>query len=45
MRRQQGQDFPIWKTTAAMRKKTSAITIGIELGDRKHAVRVLDAVR
>jgi hypothetical protein len=26
-----------------MKKKTSAITIGIDLGDRKHAVCVLDA--
>ena len=33
----------MWYTTAAMKKKTSAITIGIDLGNRKHAVCVLDA--
>jgi hypothetical protein len=30
-------------TTAAMKTKKSTITIGLDLGDRKHAVCVLDA--
>ncbi len=44
MRRQQGAPTcPIWYIPTAMKKKLSAITIGLDLGDRKHAVCALDA--
>ena len=33
----------MWYITAAMKTNKSAITIGLDLGDRKHAVCVLDA--
>lgn len=42
MRRQQGQTCPTVYHPAAMKNKSSNITIGIDLGDRKHAVCVLD---
>ena len=47
MRRQQGQQAgPMGYTTAAMKTKSSsssAVTIGIDLGECKHAVCVLDS--
>jgi hypothetical protein len=43
MRRQQGQDWPSVVNYRCHEKKSSTFTIGIDLGDRKHAVCVLDA--
>ena len=43
MRRQQARFARCGKLTAAMKNTSSTRTVGLDLGDRKHAVCVLDA--
>ena len=43
MRRQQARFARRGKLTAVMKNTSSTRTVGIDLGDRKHAVCVLDA--
>ena len=44
MRRQQGSSLDPWgKLPVAMKTKSSTTTIGVDLGDKKHSICVLDA--